>query len=271
MKKLAAGAAMALLALGSNGAHATSTSSATLNGFTVTLVDLDPGDGIAPSIAWPATDLFGSLVRARADDSAGIFHQSEVVSPQPFAPGSLSQSTDVAQASASIAGSLPTGLSFLAQGSSLGSNADYGAVAEVGRDILGLSFTLSPHTQVVFSGSIDLFAQTTRSVAQGPLEFANATAVVTVFGSGGLAGSSFARSLSALCTQVQSTCVGQTLSQSAIPLSLTYTNVGASGAAGSLYVSLRIGGDSLPPVPEPATALMMLAGVAMLGARCRKA
>lgn len=263
MKKLMAGGAVAVLALGPIAAHATATSIATLSGFTVTLIDLDPDDGIAPSISWAASSPGGSFILARADDAAGLAHQSQVVSTQLFNPGALDEFTAVAQGRSSIVGTLADGLTFNAQGLSLGSNADYEARADAGSEISGLRFTLSPHTLATFSGSIDLFAQTTYTSPLNIVEFAHATAVVKINGSVGVAGS-FAQSVLATCIQVQAGCVGQTISRPAIPLALTYRNDGAVSADGSVHVSMRIGGDSMPAVPEPASGVLMLAGLAAL-------
>jgi hypothetical protein len=299
MRKLAAGAASLLLAFGSSAALAGATSSATLNGFTVTLYDLNPGDGVAPSIAFTlAQGLYGSYVRTSATDRAIGSQADNAWSLQPFGPAQADSAVGLAQSSAAISGSLANGLRLSAQGSAGGTltpgfGSDYAASAATASSEYSynsLSFLLSPNTLAVFGGTYDLFAQTTVglvSVQQPPYtqysESANASVTVTVNGVGpsgsGTQNNSQNQSLNAGYTTSynpqtgQWVYTGQTFSLLDAQLAASFTNASDAAITGFLTLSLGVSGYSsvLTAVPEPSTYLLMLAGVAVLIARRRRA
>lgn len=297
MKKLAAGAALVLLAFGSSAAFAGATSSATLNGFTVTLYDLNPGDGVAPSIAFTlANGLYGSYVRTSATDGAIGSQAANAWSLQPFGPTQADSVVGLAQASAAISGSLASGLNLSAQGSAGGTltpgfGSDYAASAATASSdnyYYSMNFLLSPNTLAVFGGTYDLFAQTTVgqvSMQQPPYtsysESAYASVTVGVNGVGpsgsGTQQNSQNQSLNASYTTSynpqtgQWVYTGQTFSVLDVQLAASFTNASAAAITGSLSLSLGVSGNSriLAAIPEPSTYLLMLAGVAALIARRR--
>jgi len=297
MRKLAAGAALVLFAFGSSAALASATSSASVNGLTVTLYDLNPGDGVAPSIAFTlASGLYGSYVRTSATDGAIGSQTNNAWSLQPFGPALANSAAGLAQASAAIGGSLANGLALSAQGSAGGTltpgfGSDYAASAAHASSEYSynsMSFLLSPNTLAVFGGTFGLFAQTTVglvSVPQPPYtqysERASASVTVSVNGVGpsgsGTQNNSQNESLSATYTTTynpqtgQWVYTGQTFSLLDRQLAASFTNASGAAITGYLTLALGVSGYSsvLTAVPEPSTYLLMLAGAAVLIARRR--
>lgn len=289
MKIAVAGAALALTVAAPLSAWAGATSTASLNGFTITLYDLNPGDGIAPSISFSISNgQYGSYARTTANDGTAGSQTGNTWSLQPFGPTSASSVVGLASASASLSGTLAGGSTLTAQGSApgttlLGYGTDYSAAASTGSDYYygGLAFALSPDTLAVFGGSYSLFAQTTVGQVVSPpfnyySETATAGASISVNGTGP-AGSGTQQSgqSQSLYASYQSTYdpvtgqfvyTGQTLSALNVPLAATFTNASASPISGTLVVSVSVNGNSriLAAVPEPATYGLMFAGLAVL-------
>lgn len=297
MNKVAAGAAWVLLAFGSSAAFAGATSTATLNGLTVTLYDLNPGHGVAPSISFSLTGgLYGSYARTSASDGTAGSQTGNTWSLQAFGPTSASSVARMVNASASVSGTLSGGLVLGAQGSApgttvLGFSTDYSSAASVpGPDYFygAISFTLSPNTLAVFGGSYSLFAQTTvGQVYTSPpytsyTESASSSVSIIVSGTGasgtGTQQSTQNQSINANYVSVynpqtgQFTYTGQTLSVLNAPLAASFTNASSSALGGTLALSVGVIGNSriLAAVPEPSTYLLALAGAAALIARRRR-
>jgi len=276
MKITVTAMALALSVSAPLSAQAATTSTASLHGFSVTLYDLNPGDGVAPSITFANSGAYGSYVRTSASDGAVGSQSNNAWSLQSFGPASASAAVGLAQASAAISGSLNGGgLTYSAQGS-------------IG-DFQGLTFSVSPYTLAVFNGTFDLFAQTTvgQITTTQPYyyltENSGASASISVYGAGvagsqGSQQSSQSRQIYAYSNQVydpqtgQYTFTGQTFSEVAVPLAASFTNFTSGSQSGTLNLSLSVTGTSSIPaaVPEPATYAMMFAGLAVLLAARRR-
>jgi len=294
MKITVTAMALALSVSAPLSAQAATTSTASLHGFSVTLYDLNPGDGVAPSITFANSGAYGSYVRTSASDGAVGSQSNNAWSLQSFGPASASAAVGLAQASAAISGSLNGGgLTYSAQGSALGTAlpnfpTNYSASASIG-DFQGLTFSVSPYTLAVFNGTFDLFAQTTvgQITTTQPYyyltENSGASASISVYGAGvagsqGSQQSSQSRQIYAYSNQVydpqtgQYTFTGQTFSEVAVPLAASFTNFTSGSQSGTLNLSLSVTGTSSIPaaVPEPATYAMMFAGLAVLLAARRR-
>ncbi len=143
--------AAALAALAVPAAHATSTADATLSGFHITLTDLAPGDGVAPSITLdPATS---SVAQAGAvAPGASSFWQERGSSA--FAPVFASGAMNGIGGSAGFAGD-PFGSGATLTAHAFGVPGFQGGSGEAYLQPTGggdTSFVLSPQTEVTFSG-----------------------------------------------------------------------------------------------------------------------
>lgn len=293
-KSFVAVTAFLMLASATTTVLAGATSTATVSGFTVTLYDLNAGDGIAPAIDFTLpTGSYGSYARTSASDGLSGSQTGSAWSLQAFGPSSATSAAGLAQSSAAVSGTLAGGLSLTAQGSApgtlvLGFGTEYAAAAGVPtvEFFSTLTFSLSPNTLAVFSGSYSLFAQTTVGQVLVPpftfyTESASASASLSVSGTGpagsgnqqsGLSQNLFASSLSVFDPQTgQFVYTGQTLS-AADSLAASFTNVSGGAITGTLSLTASVSGNSrvLAPIPEPSTYLLMLAGVAALVVRRRK-
>lgn len=269
-------------------ASAASNASASLSGFSVTLYDLAPSDGIAPSISY-LLQPYGSFVSTSANDSAAGSQSGTAFSLMPFGPASSTSTAGVAAATATVAGSLGSSLMMSAAGSAGGAalpgfGSSFGADAYFGNFSLG--FTLSPFTLAVFQGSIELLAQTTLGAEPGDFFFntesASANASISVSGpapGGGSGGqnSSDGRSIFASFQQVFNPntgnfeFIGETQTVSGVSLAGSFTNFSAGTLQGNLQVNTNVSGfSSVTVVPEPGTWALWLAGLAGVGAVARR-
>jgi hypothetical protein len=284
VNKVLARAGLALMLCAPLPSLADVTSSATLSGYTVTLIDLNPGDGIAPSIdirrCWGCA--WGSVVEVSAHHYGLLpnFQQIFGTSFGVFGPTSASAQFGYAQASGSISGSLfEGGVTLTVTGAARGLQLaipNYTAQAGGGGQS-GLEFTLSPSTQAVFSGTSSLFAQSVidDEYALSPSflsEGARASVMLSVRGQFGADLSSVSHTIRAdsAATRDPQTglwhITGQTASES-LPLQVSFANTTAAPRDGFLFAVVNASGGSSVgalPVPEPSTYALMLAGLATL-------
>lgn len=286
---IAAAAAAALVAAAP--AAAGSFASASLGQFGYTLFDLNPTDGIAPDVLFSVSSSpYGSYVQSSATDPSTGSESSTGWSLVPFGPAAVASSIGLGSAQASVSGS-PTagGMLYTASGAALGStvpsfSTQFNASAGVA-NFGSLGFTLSPYTLIVFSGNAFLAAQTTDGVDQtNGFQSESASAGVSIGVSGptsaqgqGFQNSNDSRSVFATFTQVfdpgsgQFVYTGQTVTLDNVALAASFTNYTADALGGQLSLNVNVNGNSpLTPVPEPASAALLLAGLAGLGFLARR-
>lgn len=273
-------------------AAAGSFASASLSQFGYTLFDLNLGDGIAPGVVFsPGASLYGSFAQSSATDPASGSESSTAWSLVAFGPAAVSSAVGLGSAQASVSGS-PTagGMVYQASGAAPGStlpslSTQFNANAATG-NFGSLGFSLSPYTLIVFSGNANLLAQTTdgAEVINGYFqgEYASANVTISVSGptSAGGTGSQSAsdnRWLNAFFTVVYDPVTGEvgytgeTRTFDNVAMSVGFTNFTADTLDGGLSLNVAVNGNSpLTPVPEPGSAAMVLAGLAVLGWLARR-
>jgi hypothetical protein len=285
-------AAAAAVAIGASApAAAGSFASASLGQFGYTLFDLNPADGLAPSVAFSlGGSPYGSYVQSSATDPSSGSESSTGWSLAAFGPAAVSSTIGLGSAQASVSGS-PTGggMLYAASGAALGTtlpsfSTQFSASAAVA-NFGSLAFTLSPYTLIVFSGNANLLAQTTDGVdaVNGfQTESAQAGVSINVSGPTSAGGQGFQsandnRSLFASFTSVfdpstgQFGYTGQTLTLDNVAMSAGFTNFTTDALTGQLSLTVSVNGNSpLTPVPEPGSAALLLAGLAGLGWLARR-
>lgn len=267
-------------------------STATFGNVTIKLVDLNPNDGIAPSISFlPYAN--------RYEGGAYIYGEAETGQTRSWQPGSqLStyekngsrQSTnvsdsvhvDMASSAASVTGSAD-GLGFTALSisgsaeSEVGGYGRYQAFASVPVSPNSKRFILSANTMVSFSIDASLSASMTLGYTDGALEGEAAYALLMMYAGGvGADGSSLGGDLQEHSTNVYyldngGPPAGASESWSGTMTS-SFSNLNNFSSLGEFYAAGTVGGHSvaLAAVPEPATSLTFLSGLGLMGALARR-
>ena len=249
MNRIARGALAAMLMAGVVPAMADATASAQLSNFGLQLIDLDPNDGIAPWIDLTRLDshafAFGGN-GAFAADGTSVFG---AVSADSAGAGT--------SATAAISGDLLAGGVAHADASTLAAYAQ--AFINAGTFGMSPTFTLSPHTELVFTGSADVAA----SIGAG----------------GGLSEADVELGLSGpapdfLFDHDYRSAIafdgGAHGASSQGDLSVSFSNVGDVAVDGTFYVYVMAIASNVPPVPEPANWALMLGAMGGLAMALRR-
>jgi hypothetical protein len=298
----------AALSLMASAAMAAASSSATMS-VSYQLFDLNPLDGIAPSISFnadPNAVLMGeSGGKAVANLGAygtytgfqfgpAVVNHGGATGSSPFANASAAVDNGYASASASVRES-GTGLFDLsASGEARSANAAgdmvfYGAAstAPTADGQLDLSaatlFTLSAHTLVLFSADVDLLARTTvgGDTVRGGVEMASASFGLSVSGYSA-ASLSTQESRSNQSIEASYSYTGNLYDDTAVlfgqtrqftqRVGVSFSNAAASELGGRFSALVSVAGNNaIPAVPEADALWLVLAGGAtVLGLRRRQ-
>jgi hypothetical protein len=270
-------AAPAVLALAAaalpTAVQANSASQVNLRDFSISLIDLRPDDGIAPSIHFVAEGeppfsayAFGQVaIRSALDDSdiyLEHFNNSGLKAPFSDASGQASFGGTVASASLTAGPQILGGHHFMASGfassPSKGANAYYAATA-TGPGYINTTFSLTPNTLVVFEGDAEVFASVGSATHEGS---ASGSIELSIHGVGP-SGSPSSTQRSTDNAGVTA-AVGEFKSVSR-PMSVSFHNNSALSITGQLSVVAHASGyDISAPVPEPAEGALALAGLAVI-------
>ena len=242
-------------------ANATSTATSTFGDFHIGLTDLDPSDGVAPSVSLDPQS------RSQATASAGAGFIDPVVewtAQGDSAFGAVASAGDLAGTggSASFAGD-PMGAGAVISASAHGGpSLDVGSASAL---VVTPSFynllVLSPHTEVTLGGNVtlDWSASNPAAAAHGEVDLDFYT-----LDSGGEDVVSQQYATAGYYGGGDGALSGSTSSA----LFATYDNASDAPAVLGYYVAAFASASELetvpPPVDEPAVAVLLLAGVALL-------
>lgn len=269
-------------------AMAAVSASASISDLTITLYDLNPLDGIAPTISWsnPSYDVnYGTSTSASA---YGPYGASNTYNYVPFGEANSSAASIYnASANASIAASASPGAPswlYSASGSASATapNSSKGFNAAAQNGYFGSSiFSLSANTAVVFQAHAS--TQATASVGydflSGQNEYVSAQAFMSVNGSGA-SGNGNQSSSDSTASTIQNYYWGNGFpanSQSSVTLAGSFVNTSSASLAGAFQLGVNVSGSTnvvsaaaIAAVPEPENYAMFLAGLGLIGAMARR-
>lgn len=283
---LALRALLALLACGPAAAIGVAGSASAWQ-FTATLVDLDPNDGIAPWIA------YNGEPDHHANTAIGVYElypsfgytvtQRQRVATTPFGAAATDGATLAGHAAASVRGDgTPGGAVLRVKGGSssmvdIGStwSATAGLLTDLVDSYRATAFTLSPHTSVSFQARYEvmawMFDDGGPSGGGEDFNYVGATARLFVFEQGPPfeMGAQTSYAERTVYTDSVEDLPGAPLRAAGL-LGVPFVNVGAQPLQGALSLEARVQGSTglvLVPVPEPAPAALLGAGLVMLAWR----
>ncbi|GAB4117224.1 MAG: hypothetical protein Fur0014_18890 [Rubrivivax sp.] len=273
-------------------AHAVSTASASLGPLTVTLYDLNPLDGIDPSLTFDSTyPEYGNYLYSGAYNSQPSESQSLTNYGSAFATISQTAAVSTASHTAAITGmGTIDSTTVSASGFALGTadtnpfGYQYSSFAGYAYTPYYTSFTLSNNTAVVISAASVLAADVTSTFDPATSyqhEWGTANTQLYISGpaaSGG--GSQYAYDSASI--SVGSTffydsgctwgyCYGAGSTSDTRTLAVSFVNLSGGDLSGTFYAQAYVNGYSYAQaVPEPETYAMMLGGLLGLGFIARR-
>lgn len=278
------GAVLGALALGlASAAQADVLASASVTRFGYSLLDLNPGDGIAPRIEFavrPGVGDAGSHAAASyvlEDNREGLDELRD--SSAMLLTMSTAVSSPLISASARMGGSAAGhGYELTAQGSLVNHvtspiidlSPGFQAQAEPADNPYGggTSFRLTPFTQIVWTGDYAMRLEFTKGRSGGNDEFGLVTVSGGIYDTAGNGLDGFNH-----FTGIVATAPGVNTESGS--LRMAFSNDSTEFAVAHLDLRARVMGQlqaspEIRPVPEPATVAMMLCGLAVLGAATRR-
>lgn len=283
-----------IAAIGAAPANASVSATATFSDFSVTLFDLNPTDGVTPTITWSNPyGNYATYTQASTYDKNGYgvnngssYHYGQLDAAN-TTTANLSHASATASTGASSVAGTPSG-SLSASGSAFATQTSGGtSFSATAYDPYSsyVTFTLSANTVAVFSAKAT--TQVATSVGYDSLhntsESANASAGLSVSGANGVNGSQSASdslyaNASYTYTYQQDPQTGkwgyvytpQSVTKSST-LSGSFVNLSSGAKTGSLSMWVSASGYSaIAAVPEPESYAMFLAGLGLVGAVVRR-
>ncbi len=250
---------------------------ARLTRFGYTLIDLNPGDGIAPALT---LDVMGSFASVRASVEEGPMGDAgkppfgmvsrELGWSSPFVlfpQVARDVAMPLSSGSASLAGAVEDHSFSAATRAVAGNTLEDRLLASrvITRSFAGAAMTLTPFTQVVWNGVLDLETQTTLGRRGLRTEVASASASVWLKDSAGTEMDSFS-------TELHVGPYAKDLKQQSFDVGLSWANASAASVTGQVAANLSLLSYSfLPvPVPEPGAPWLMLCGLGAIAAVHRR-
>jgi hypothetical protein len=262
MKPLVRAALALATLLGACSVFAGSSAEATLDSLIITLVDLDPGDGVAPSISF-----VGGASRASAVvfQPFGVFDEDVASGSGPWADIGAAVTLSLGRAAGSLegAGADGSGASLHVSGQAADPGTPLGAAVQYQAQVWAPymaagAVVLSRKTTLTISAAASL-STTTQSGAASH-DFATAGAYLFLEGTGDVA--------TLVC---ESTASQQCTTGDARQLSVTFSNTAGTSVNGTFQAWAQVAGYSqVAVVPEPAGALSLLAGLCIVGGVVRQ-
>lgn len=273
--------ATSVLAGMAQGAAASATSAGGIGAVTITLIDLDPDDGIAPSLLF-APDTGGNSGGTVSGELRSFTPNEE--SFREFrsqglglaSPVSAGRDLAMASGSGSITGLAGPGFSALAAQGQAGSGTASRGTYDVTAQSAWVGFTLSANTAVRFSANG--WAQGTTSTGGDPSTgWDEAGGALVALGAAGFDSTgtlvwdedqqvATARYTLDDAGNVQ----GDAQSWSGL-LSVSFSNTTGASADGIFTAEASAFGHSaVSPVPEPSSGLMLLGGLGLVGMMARR-
>lgn len=247
-------------------AAAQTTTTATVSNVSYRLVDLDPNDGIAPSL----TVVNYGTVTGPSSLTAGFEMnavQVDVIGPSANMPINLAETHGTASASGAITGDgalASMGLSVTAKATGDGSFTFIQASAQAGSGLT--NFLLSPKTQVIFTADSSQIGQTQQA---GDWAVANSWISILTYVNGQ------PDYVQSPWNTMNSYNVGggaHTETWNGV-LTVSYQNLSDAAQVSAFGAGAAVNSDGFGaplPVPEPSTYAMLLAGLAMTGFAARR-
>ncbi|NTV72039.1 MAG: PEP-CTERM sorting domain-containing protein [Azonexaceae bacterium] len=262
--------------------------SATISDLTIALYDLNPLDGIAPTITWSNTSYDYNYGTSTSASAFGSYGASNTYNYAPIGQANSSAASILnAAANASISASTSAGTpsgQYSASGSAsatdLYSSKGFNAAAQSGT--FGSSvFSLSANTAVIFQANASTHA--TASVGydflSGQNEYVSAQAFLNVSGPGA-SGNGSQSSSDSISSSIQNYYWGNGFpanAQSLASLAGSFVNSSKGSLTGSFQLGVNVSGSTnvvaaaaVAAVPEPESYAMFLAGLGLIGAVARR-
>lgn len=269
---LTAGLALAASLAAAPGWAAVS-SSAQIGPLQLQLFDLDPSDGITPSLQFTNMGSNTGLYTLAMTPAPYAYDMQIDIGSTPWQAGSVTALAGVAQASAAIEGTgTAAGTRLWAAGGAGNFDSLYAFEAarysgSADAPLMGGVFTVSANTIAVLSGVATVAASGTATTVLE--EYAAATVHIELAGLGG-GGSGAQSAQDTLATGGYGSAQPFNFGNSRL-LSVSFLNQTAGDLSGTLSLTANVSGYVYAtPVPEPRSWALLLAGLTAVGWRARR-